>query len=76
MRDNALRQRACQCLRADPAATRADEETFLTAGHERKAMHYVVKVHVPSVAGAISSLLGKTPPDSHVWILGAIHRCS
>src|SRR5207245_432507 len=50
---------------------RSDEEPFSTAGYERKAMHYVVKVHVPGVAGAIGSLLGKTPPDSHVWILGA-----
>ena len=49
---------------------RADEEPFSTAGYERKATHYVVKAHVPGVAGAIGSLLGKTPPDSHVWILG------
>ena len=33
-------------------------------------MHYVVKVHVPGVTGAIASLLGKIPSDSHVWILG------
>ena len=46
------------------------EEPFSTAGFGRKAMHYVVKVHVPGVAGAIASLLGKVPPDSHVWILG------
>ena len=50
--------------------TRAGDEPFSTAGYERKAIHYVVKVHVPGVAGAIGSLLGKTPPDSHVWILG------
>jgi hypothetical protein len=50
--------------------TRAEDEPFSTAGHERKAMHYVVKVHVPGVAGALASVLGKTPPDSHVWVLG------
>ena len=50
--------------------TPADEEPFSTAGSGRKAMHYVVKVHVPGMTGAIASLLGKTPPDSHVWILG------
>ncbi len=33
-------------------------------------MHYVVKVHVPGVAGAVATLLDKIPPDSHVWILG------
>lgn len=48
----------------------AGEEPFSTAGFGRKAMHYVVKVHVPGVAGAIASLLRKVPPDSHVWILG------
>ena len=31
---------------------------FSTAGYERKAMQYVVNVHVPGVAGAIASLLG------------------
>jgi hypothetical protein len=50
--------------------TLAGEEPFSTAGFGRKAMHYVVKVHVPGVTGAMASLLGKTPPDSHVWILG------
>jgi hypothetical protein len=45
------------------------EEPFSTAASGRKAMHYVVKVHVPGVTGAVASLLGKTPPDSHVWVL-------
>jgi hypothetical protein len=48
----------------------AGEEPFSTAGYEREATHYVIKVHVPGVAGAIGSLLGKTPPDSHIWMLG------
>jgi hypothetical protein len=26
-------------------------------------------VHVPGVTGAVASLLGKIPPDSHVWVL-------
>ena len=50
--------------------TRAEEEPFSTAGYGRKAMHYVLKVHFPGVTGTIASLLGKTPPDSHLWILG------
>jgi hypothetical protein len=50
--------------------TRANEERFSTAGSERTAMHYVLKVHVPGVTGAIASVLGKTPPDSHIWIVG------
>lgn len=48
----------------------AGEEPFSTPGFGRKAMHYVVKVHVPGIAGAVASLLNKVPPDSHVWILG------
>lgn len=48
----------------------AGEEPFSTAATARKATHYVVKVHVPGVAGAVASLLGKVPPDSHVWVLG------
>jgi hypothetical protein len=45
------------------------EERFSTGASTRKAMHYVVKVHVPGVAGAVASLLGKIPPDSHVWVI-------
>ena len=28
-----------------------------------------VKVKVPGVTGAVASLLGKIPPDSHIWLL-------
>ena len=49
--------------------TPAGQEPFSTAGSARKAMHYVVKVKVPGVTGAVASLLGKIPPDSHVWLL-------
>jgi hypothetical protein len=49
--------------------TPAGEETFTTAGQRRKAMRFVVKVDIPGVAGAVASLLDKTPPDSNVWIL-------
>jgi hypothetical protein len=45
------------------------EEPFSTGGSARKAMHYAVKVHVPGLTGAVASLLGKIPPDSHVWVL-------
>jgi len=50
--------------------TPTGEEPFSTGGSRRKAMHYVVKVHVPGVTGVVASVLGKIPPDSHVWILG------
>jgi hypothetical protein len=50
--------------------TPAGEEPFSTGGTERKAMHYVVKVEIGGIAGVLAPLVGKQPPDSHVWILG------
>jgi hypothetical protein len=46
------------------------EEPFSVAGSKRMAMHYVLKVEIGGVAGLIAPLLGKKPPDVHVWILG------
>ena len=44
-------------------------ETFQVAGSARKATHYVVKVDIKGLAGLLAPLVGKQPPDSHVWIL-------
>ena len=49
--------------------TSAGEEPFNTAGLPRKAAHFVVKVDIGGVAGFFAPLVGKQPPDSHVWIL-------
>jgi hypothetical protein len=46
------------------------EEPFLIGESRRKATHYVGKIEIGGVAGAIAPLLGKNPPDTHVWILG------
>jgi hypothetical protein len=46
------------------------EEPFSTGGFRRKAMHYVVKVEIGGLSGLVAPLLGKQPPDIHVWILG------
>jgi len=48
----------------------AGAEPFTLAGSARRAMHYVVKVDIGGLSGLIAPLLGKQPPDSHVWILG------
>jgi hypothetical protein len=45
-------------------------DAFASAGTGRQALHYVVKVDIPGVVGIIAPLIGKQPPDSHVWILG------
>ena len=45
-------------------------EPFSVAGSAREATHYVVKVKIGGVAGVVAPILGKQPPDTHVWILG------
>jgi hypothetical protein len=49
--------------------TPAGEEPFTTGGAARKAIHYVLKVEIGGLPGLIAPLIGKQPPDSHVWIL-------
>lgn len=34
-----------------------------------KATHYVLKVDIGGIPGVVAPLVGKQPPDSHVWIL-------
>jgi len=52
------------------AVTAAGKEPFSTGGAGRTATHYVLKVQIGGVSGLLAPLLGKQPPDSHVWILG------
>ena len=52
------------------AVSAAGDEPFSTDGTARKATHYVLKVDIGGIKGAIAPLVGKQPPDSHVWILG------
>ena len=52
------------------AITSQGEESFSFAGSRRKATHYVVKVEIGGITGALAPLLGKQPSDTHVWILG------
>lgn len=52
------------------AITSQGEEPFSFAGSRRKATHYVVKVEIGGLTGALAPLLGKQPSDTHVWILG------
>jgi hypothetical protein len=34
-----------------------------------KAQHYIVKTKIEGLSGAIAPLVGKQPPDIHVWLL-------
>jgi hypothetical protein len=45
------------------------EETFTTGVTAWKSTDYVVKVEIGGLAGVVAPLVGKQPPDSHVWIL-------
>ena len=47
----------------------AGTDPFSIAGSARKATHYVLKVDIGGIAGIFAPLVGKQPPDSHVWIL-------
>src|SRR5215208_5994568 len=44
-------------------------ESFATGGAGRTARHYVLKVEIGGLSGLLAPLVGKQPPDSHVWIL-------
>src|SRR5664279_1198594 len=45
-------------------------DTFQLGPEKRKAAHYVVKIELKGLTGVIAELVGKQPPDIHVWILG------
>jgi hypothetical protein len=46
------------------------QESFSLAGFSREATHYVGKVDIGGVAGAVAPVVGKQPPDAHIWIVG------
>ena len=48
---------------------RAGEDAFAVGGSSRKATKYVVKISIGGAAGIVAPLIGKAPPDIHVWVL-------
>src|SRR6266568_7332049 len=52
------------------AITPHGEEPFTIGSFRHKAMHYVVKVEIGGLTGFLARLMGKQPPDTHVWVLG------
>ena len=48
----------------------AGDDSFSTGGMSRKATHYIVKIEIGGLSGLIAPLVGKQPPDTHVWVLG------
>jgi hypothetical protein len=51
------------------AITPETEETFKVGGRSYKAMKYAVKVNLGGLAGVVAPMIGKQPPDTHVWVL-------
>ncbi len=47
----------------------AGEDRLSIGGSPRKATHFIVKIEIGGIAGVVAPLIGKQPPDSHVWIL-------
>ncbi len=47
----------------------AQEKTIKVGLITHPAQHYVVKVKIQGVAGVIAPLVGKQPPDIHIWIV-------
>lgn len=47
----------------------AGPEAVSIAGSSRRGMHFVVKAEIGGLAGILAPLVGKQPPDTHVWIL-------
>jgi hypothetical protein len=50
--------------------TAAGTEPFSVAGSGREAIHYAIKVDIGGLAGVVAPIVGKQPPDAHIWILG------
>jgi hypothetical protein len=46
------------------------KDLFFLAGASREAVHFVIKVEIGGIAGLVAPLLGKQPPDAHIWIEG------
>ena len=49
--------------------TSAGNDSLSIGGARRRAVHYVLKVDIGGIAGVVAPIVGKQPPDSHVWIL-------
>lgn len=47
----------------------AGVDSFSIAGSSLHATHYVVKAELGGLAGVLAPILGKQPPDNHLWIL-------
>jgi hypothetical protein len=47
----------------------AREAPFMIGGTKRKAVDFLVHVELGGITGVIAPIIGKQPPDYHIWIL-------
>jgi hypothetical protein len=47
----------------------AGEDSFTVGGSPEKATRYVVKVDLGGIVGVVAPIVGKQPPDVHVWMI-------
>jgi hypothetical protein len=47
------------------------DDSFSVGGSVLKATRYVIKVEIGGISGIVAPIVGKQPPDTHVWRLGA-----
>ncbi len=45
------------------------KEAFSVGTVKKQAVHYVMKVDIGGIAGAVAPLIGKQPPDINSWIM-------
>ena len=50
--------------------TSAGSAEFQTGRIKRTATDYLIKTDIGGLSGVVAPLVGKQPPDAHVWILG------
>jgi hypothetical protein len=50
------------------AITQEGDEPFKIGGRSYKARKYDVKVNIGGLAGMVAPIIGKQPPDTHVWV--------
>jgi hypothetical protein len=44
-------------------------DSFSVGGSTLKATRYVIKVEIGGMSGVVAPIIGKQPPDTHVWML-------
>jgi hypothetical protein len=50
------------------AITPKGERSFITAGARHKTCDFAIHVEIGGVVGAVAPLIGKQPPDTHIWM--------